>query len=340
MSKLCAFLVKYAKIIHEKINFVAWFKNQRNKKPKFLLRMVRYITLIICLLFCVKVYTQPKLCDNIQVHVPFCFTPVDLDAISIAEELSADSLKTGDEVYYKDNWSTTQIRYAQDMLPDRDDTVAIILIGRSDNPFCPPVKGKVISKFGRRGGRIHTGTDFKLNSGDTVRCAFDGRVRLAKRFSGYGNLVLVRHKNGLETIYAHLKSIAVNVNDTLQAGDVVGLGGRTGRATTDHLHFETRFLGEPFDSGKYIDLETFALNSSKIYYKNHQFETDPANFKRKTAGRAMMASTEGAGEHIICRGDNLWTIARRYRTTINRLCEVNGISRHEVLRTGNVLKIN
>ncbi|MGV8093807.1 MAG: peptidoglycan DD-metalloendopeptidase family protein [Mangrovibacterium sp.] len=304
--------------------------------------MVRLFPLVISLFFYIDTYAGQILPDTINVNT----VSSEIDALlNFAEELPADSLKPeegADEFFYKDCWNSTQIRYAQNMLPPREDTITITLVGPHDHPFVLPVKGKVISKFGRRGGRIHTGTDIKLNSGDTVRCAFDGRVRLAKRFSGYGNLVLVRHKNGLETIYGHLKDIKVNVNDTIKAGDLIGLGGRTGRATTDHLHFETRFLGEPFDSNKYIDFETFTLNCDKIYYKNRQFETDLANFKSKPVQTqsAMLAGTDGVNEHVICKGDNLWKIARRYNTTINKLCAANNIPPDKVLKIGAVLKID
>lgn len=298
--------------------------------------------LVISMLISANLHAQPKLPDTIRVHVPVTFCPLSFEALSVDEELQADSLEVDDDLYYKNIWNTTQIRYSNALLPSKDDTVEISLVGRNDSPFYPPVHGKVISPFGRRGSRIHTGTDIKLNSGDTVRCAFDGKVRLAKRFSGYGNLVLVRHKNGLETIYGHLKTICVQVNDVVKAGDLIGLGGRTGRATTDHLHFETRFLGEPFDSGKYVDFNTFALTSDKIYYKNRQFETDPDRFKRSIVkrGSVMLAAAGDVSQHVICKGDNLWTIAKRYRTTVTRICAANNIPKNKVLRIGTVLKIN
>ena len=305
--------------------------------------MFRYFILATSLFFYVNLNAQPKLSDNIVVDIPLQFTPLKIDSLlSLTEVLSADSRISCDEIYYKDSWNSSQIRYAQTMLPPKDDLVAIRFVGLYDSPFCPPVKGKVISKFGRRSGRQHTGTDIKLNSGDTVRCAFDGRVRLAKRFSGYGNLVLVRHRNGLETIYGHLKTICVSLGDTIKAGDLIGLGGRTGRATTDHLHFETRFLGEPFDSNKYIDFETFALSTDQIYYQDRQFEVDPSNFRGKVRNSqpALLASVDGATQHVICRGDNLWTIARKYRTSVNKLCAANKIPRDKILKIGTVLLVN
>ena len=215
------------------------------------------------------------------------------------------------------------------------------LVGPGESGYFHPYKGKVISKFGPRSGRMHTGTDVKLKNGDTVYCAFDGKVRLARSFSGYGKMVLVRHKNGLETIYGHLKAINVKVNDTIKAGDVIGLGGRTGRATTDHLHFETRIFGDPFDSNKYIDFETFTLRSDYIYYKNKKIAIDLDELKdSKTSSQNQnLASDSEGGKHVIRRGDNLSSIARMYNTTVKSLCAVNNITTQTVLRVGSILII-
>ncbi len=300
--------------------------------------MARLPILITSLFLCSWSWAQQALPDTIHEHA--CETDSLLNSL---EELPADSLMADNETLYQNNWTSTQIRYSGSILPPKDDTITITLVGPHDHPFVPPVKGKMISKFGRRGSRMHTGTDIKLNSGDTVRCAFDGRVRMAKRFSGYGNVVVVRHKNGLETVYGHLKAICVEVNDTLKAGDLVGLGGRTGRATCDHLHFETRFLGEPFDSGKYIDFQTFALTSDKIYYKNRQFETNLAHLRNQPVSSSqpqLLASAGGTNQHVIRKGDNLWTIARKYNTTVSKLCTANHIPRNKVLKIGSVLRID
>jgi len=295
--------------------------------------------IIVGLLFPVYSIAQQAIPDKLH---PTKAT-IELDSIlNAVEDLEIDSLKTTDETLYKNIWNYTQIKYPANTFPKKDDTITISLIGPHDNPFVAPVKGQILSKFGPRHRRMHTGTDIRLNSGDTVRCAFDGRVRLAKRFSGYGNLVLVRHNNGLETIYGHLKAIKVKVNDTIKAGDLIGLGGRTGRATCNHLHFETRLYGEPFDSNKYIDFETFALRSEKVYYRNKQFEIDPDRFNIKLAPeiRPVVASKSGASKHVIRNGDNLWTIAKRYNTTVKKICVTNNITAQKTLKVGSVLRIN
>lgn len=280
-------------------------------------------------------------------QIPPTINPInenfDIDSLlNEVEELEVDSLRTADEIIYKNNWNSTQIRYPANTLPDKRDTITISFNGLDDNSYVHPYKGKVISKYGPRRGRMHTGTDIKLNSGDTILCAFDGRVRLAKRFSGYGNLVLVRHNNGLETIYAHLKSIRVKVNDTIKAGDLIGLGGRTGRATCDHLHFETRLFGEPFNSDKYIDFENYSLRTDKIYYANKRFEIDKNNFKKKplASDAAALAAAGGKTKHVIRKGDTLSAIARKYRTSVTKICTANKITARTTLKIGKVLWIN
>lgn len=283
-----------------------------------------------------------------QEPLPATINPINetfqVDSVSVdGEELEIDSLKTSDETIYKNIWNSTQIKYPANTLPNKTDTVVISLLSEGDSPFVMPVKGQILSKFGIRHRRMHTGTDIRLNSGDTVRCAFDGRVRLAKKFSGYGNLVLVRHSNGLETIYAHLKAIKVKVNDSIKAGDLIGLGGRTGRATCNHLHFEARLFGEPFDPNKFIDYNTFTLQADKVFYKNKQFVTDLADLREKPApeNKLLLASGgAGSSKHVIRKGDNLWTIAKKYNTTVKKLCAANKITAQKTLKVGSVIRIN
>lgn len=255
------------------------------------------------------------------------------DALLVSDFEQVDSL-------YKNIWNSTQIKYGANLVA-KSDTIAIGLRGRWK--YCHPCGGKVISKFGRRGRRQHTGTDIKLHQGDTVRCIFDGRVRIAKRLSGYGNMVLVRHNNGLETLYAHLSSIKVTVNDTLKSGDLIGLGGRTGRATTEHLHFETRLFGEPFDSSIYIDFENGVLKSDSLFYNNHRFATNLADLRKKPQVKTLAStSVLAAGEsavHVVQPGDSLWRIARKYGTSVAKIARDNNIGTEQVLKIGRQIKI-
>ncbi len=299
---------------------------------------LRTLTFALSLIFSITCLAQPTLRDTTVMVIQ----ESEMDSLlKTFECVHSDSLLSLDEILYKNIWSCSQIKYPENTQPGKNDTISLAFISAHDQQFVMPVKGPVLSKFGIRHGRMHTGIDIRLNSGDTVRSAFDGRVRLAKRFSGYGNLVLVRHNNGLETIYGHLKAIKVKVNDSIKAGDLIGLGGRTGRATCNHLHFETRLFGQAFDSNKYIDFDTFTLKADKIFYANKRFETDKSNFKKKPSPAELdMLAAAGAKKHVIRQGDTLSTIARKYRTSVNKICTTNHITSKTTLKVGKVLRIS
>ena len=132
--------------------------------------------------------------------------------------------------------------------------------------WCYPLPGaKVISAYGSRGGRQHSGTDLKTKPNDNILAAFDGEVVFSAPFAGYGNLVRIKHPNGLETYYSHNSKNLVKVGDRVKAGQVIALTGRTGRATTEHLHFETRVNGRYVNSNKFFDHvnHTIRLNAFK-----------------------------------------------------------------------------
>ena len=138
--------------------------------------------------------------------------------------------------------------------------------------FAMPTDNRVItSQFGRRWGRMHKGLDIKVYIGDTIRSAFDGKVRIVKyEAAGYGNYVVIRHPNGLETIYGHMSKHLVNENQQVRAGDPIGLGGNTGRSTGSHLHFETRLCG-------------VALNPALMFdFKNQDVTGDFYKFRRSS----------------------------------------------------------
>ena len=299
---------------------------------------IRSITLIASLFISAYSIAQQVLPDTIQPKIQTS----EMDSLlNTIEGIHEDSIQSLNAVLYKNIWNCSQIKYPENTLPCKTDTITINLLAPNDHAFYQPVRGQILSKFGIRHGRMHTGTDIKLNSGDSVHCAFDGRVRLAKRFSGYGNLVLVRHNNGLETIYGHLKAIKVKVNDSIKAGDLIGLGGRTGRATCNHLHFETRLFGQAFDSNKYIDYDTFTLKSDKIFYANKRFEIVKPDLKKKPSlADAEFLAYSGSKKHVIRKGDTLSVIARKYHTSVNKICTTNHITAQKTLKVGSTLRIN
>ena len=146
-----------------------------------------------------------------------------------------------------------------------DNDVEIIdlsAIPKSDYAF-PLPNAKVISPYGGR-RRRHSGVDLKTRANDTIVCAFDGIVRMAKPYAAYGNVIVVRHYNGLETVYSHNSKNFVKPGDIVKAGQPIGLTGRTGRATTEHLHFETRINGNPFNPNLIFDLEKRELRQKCI----------------------------------------------------------------------------
>ncbi len=229
-------------------------------------------------------------------------------------------------------WDTLYLRTSRNMLTHIKDT--IISLRTPEFPkFRMPVKGKVISEFGWRGRRIHTGIDIKLNKGDTVYCSFDGIVRISRYLNGYGNIVVVRHFNGIETVYAHLSKRFVSPNDTIKAGQPLGLGGRTGRATTEHLHFETRYKEQPFNPRLIIDFENLSLKKDTILLTQQSFSLKRST-QTYTVNNTSPKTTSNQKIHIVQKGDTLYSIARRYNITVKELCLANGISENKILNIG------
>ena len=194
--------------------------------------------------------------------------------------------------------------------------------------FQMPSWGPISSNFGWRHNRYHKGIDIQMRKGDTVTCAFDGMVRFAKKQGGYGNLVIVRHYNGLETVYAHLWKIKVKEGDVISAGDLVGLAGSTGHSTGPHLHFEVRFMGAPVDPQYFISLD----------YGNLKYNT--VVFKKNKSG-LLAAFSPDAEFHSVEKGETFAEIATHYATTTKKLRELNGMlpKQYVRLKAGMTLKV-
>jgi murein DD-endopeptidase MepM/ murein hydrolase activator NlpD len=192
---------------------------------------------------------------------------------------------------------------------------------------CTPARGKVISQFGMRNHRMHTGTDIKQDKNDSILCAFDGIVKKSSFCSGYGNLVVVQHKNGVETYYAHLRKSAVKPNEIINAGQLIGYAGATGRATTTHLHFEIRIQGKPINAYNVLGFQNDDLKTCVLQYDYAPTTTSVNN---------EIASTES---YTVQKKDTLYAIAIRYNTSIGTLCSLNNISKTSTLQPGQVLKV-
>ncbi|MBR3794012.1 MAG: M23 family metallopeptidase, partial [Alistipes sp.] len=176
-----------------------------------------------------------------------------------------------DETVFTQDWDTTKIQPYNVELKDIPISMVIDLVD-SLKSYHYPFKGRVTSKYGPRRRRIHQGTDIDLETGDPVYATFDGRVRVTTYVrGGYGNLVILRHDNGLETYYGHLSEISVKPNEWVTAGQVIGKGGNTGRSTGSHLHFEMRYKGQTFDPERLIDFSTGTLRRETFLLKRTYF---------------------------------------------------------------------
>lgn len=209
-----------------------------------------------------------------------------------------------------------------------------------------PCPGKINSNYGYRPrfGRMHKGVDLHIRMNDTIYAAFDGKVRLTNyEAKGYGNYIIIRHPNGLETVYGHLNRALVKANQTVRAGQPIALGGNTGRSTGPHLHFETRFMG-------------YAINPCAIFdFANQTTHTDTYTFSKATytqarnyaPGRETRASKENpyksaktqASTYTVKRGDTLSAIARSYGMSTTTLRRLNGMDSDDRIHAGQVLKL-
>ena len=208
----------------------------------------------------------------------------------------------------------------------------VLNLVEEDCDYVHHFQGVVTSYYGWRHGRMHRGIDIDLEIGDPVYAAFDGVIRIQKyNPGGFGNYVMIRHYNGVETIYAHLSEAIVVRNQTVRAGQVIGFGGSTGRSTGSHLHFETRFMGQAFNPSKIIDFKSFTLKQEQVYLNHTWFPNGGAPVaKKKTSTRKY---------HKIRKGDTLYGISRKYGTSVNTICKLNRISRNTTLRIGRNLRV-
>lgn len=265
--------------------------------------------------------------------------------VGIEEELSDTAdIHPSHDLY--STWDTVSAHPYNFYESFKIDSTEITLVNPGDGEFTMPFPGGITSEFGWRRYRPHFGTDIKLQTGEQVVSCFDGEVRLAKYYYGYGNCVIIRHKNGLETVYGHLSKILVEAGQKLTAGDLVGLGGNTGRSFGSHLHFEIRYLGQALDTQDFIDYEKGTLKSNIFVLRKSDVENKYDLRAVHNRYRSSYAkNSKGAGKlgpggiYRVRQGDTLGAIARRYKTSVNAICRKNGLKPTSVLRLGQKLKI-
>ncbi len=232
---------------------------------------------------------------------------------------------------YDDLFLENELNAGESFDPSKmTDSIAVYLVSPWSNCYSFPLgQSRINSDFGWRHSRFHSGIDLDLEVGDDVVASFDGIVKRADYVSGYGNLVVVKHFNGLESYYAHLSKILVTVGDTLDAGDKLGLGGSTGRSTGPHLHYELRYRGAAIDPKYMIDFKNEDLINETFYLKKEYFKPSTTSATTST----------GAKYYTVKKGDTLGKIASRNKTTVSKICKLNGISSKKILKPGMKLRI-
>ena len=248
-----------------------------------------------------------------------------VDSLALQKQIRAEQSEYPALSLYP-NWNNQSVHaYGNAIIPD---TYTIDLTGF----HMPTPSTKITSPFGPRWRRMHNGLDLKVNIGDTIVAAFDGKVRIVKyERRGYGKYVVIRHDNGLETVYGHLSKQLVEENQLVKAGEVIGLGGNTGRSTGSHLHFETRFLG-------------IAINPIYMFdFPKQDIVADTYTFRRtqgsKRAGSHDTQVADGTIRyHKVKSGDTLSRIAKLRGVSVSTLCKLNRIKPTTTLRIGQVLR--
>lgn len=274
-----------------------------------------------------------------------------VDSVALSRLIQTEQMETPAADLYED-WNNVYAHKATE-LPD---TFRIDL-----RNFCMPTDNRVVtSNFGRRWGRQHKGIDVKVYIGDTIRAAFSGKVRMVRYDrGGYGNYVVIRHGNGLETIYGHMSKQLVEENQIVTAGEPIGLGGNTGRSTGSHLHFETRLCGVALNPALMFDFRNQdVVGDTYMFYRNrYESESVIANRLRGVGGKGRnigeneedlelaIAAPEASYAkdvkfHKVKSGETLSSIAKKRGTTVDELCKLNHIGKRIRLMPGQILKYN
>lgn len=274
-----------------------------------------------------------------------------VDSVALSRLIQTEQMETPAADLYED-WNNVYAHKATE-LPD---TFRIDL-----RNFCMPTDNRVVtSNFGRRWGRQHKGIDVKVYIGDTIRAAFNGKVRMVRYDrGGYGNYVVIRHGNGLETIYGHMSKQLVEENQIVTAGEPIGLGGNTGRSTGSHLHFETRLCGVALNPALMFDFRNQdVVGDTYMFYRNrYESESVIANRLRGVGGKGSnigeneedlelaIAAPEASYAkdvkfHKVKSGETLSSIAKKRGTTVDELCKLNHIGKRIRLMPGQILKYN
>ena len=288
-----------------------------------ILKCIRIVAAVIFSLTSIHVAGQ----DLLARQAPIDRKLKAIDSVALIRQINAEMAEYPAYSLYP-TWENTRVHaFGKDLvIPD---TFRIDMTGFA----MPTTNTKITSKFGPRRRRMHNGIDVKVYIGDTIRAAFGGKVRMVKyERRGYGKYVVIRHDNGLETIYGHLSKQMVKEDQYVEAGEVIGLGGNTGRSTGSHLHFETRFLGQAINPALLFDFE-----KQDIVTDNYLFKKGNNRYRRSNKASSY-ASNGDIQYYKVRKNDSLSRIAKKTGTSIDTLCKLNNITRRTTLRIGQVLR--
>lgn len=257
--------------------------------------------------------------------------------VEMSEQIQMDDSAWVKIAAYYAIWDTQNLNPYRKDGRQLKDTVNLRLFDKQHPYKMPLVKTPVTSDFGFRGYRWHYGTDLDLDTGDSVKTAFDGVIRVSKwDGGGYGNYLVVRHVNGLETLYGHLSKPIAKVGQYVKAGELIGWGGSTGRSSGPHLHYEVRYAGNPIDPEELYDFpeyllkgENFTITSALFSYYNKT--------KKKSSSQASRARR--VVYHKVRSGEVLGSIARKYGVSVSQITRLNNISTRTTLKIGRSLRI-
>lgn len=259
---------------------------------------------------------------------------------------------------YDNYWDTEHICSRQLTIPFEGNSLRIILVQSNNNPFFFPCTGAtaINMEYGMtKTKEFHPGVDMAVKSDSPVRCCFDGVVRLARIYGDYGRVVVVRHYNGLETVYANLSKIMVKPGQILQSGDIIGASGSSNKGV-EQLHFETRFMNECFNPAMFIDFEymelkdnTLVLNESdmmsQVQAKRESVQS------RETEGKGSLSKTKAEGNnterqqeenaeyHIVKAGETMYRISIQYQVPLAKLLQMNKMKESDVIDVGQRIRV-
>lgn len=265
---------------------------------------------------------------------------VTVDSMLIKMAMEAEEFLCPSNELYGGRWCHERVKAYSDMTLPSNYEIKV-------SDFVMPIEGRITSKYGPRRRRMHRGVDLSLAKGDTVVAAFDGKVRV-KSFErkGYGYYVVLRHHNGLETVYGHFSKILVDQDEYVKAGQAIGLGGSTGRSSGPHLHFEMRFLGQDINPEHIVDFKNSCPKDDiYVFNKTKATKTTPNNTSVASSSQSKEQGTatptaRPSKYHTIKQGDTLGQIARRYGTTVNKLCKLNNLKPTTTLKLGRKIKVS